>query len=44
LHIHVRPPASYGILCSKSQFVAGLRQPGPVHVACPDLRQVAEPR
>jgi hypothetical protein len=34
LHRQVRPPASYGVLCSKSQRSAGLRQPGPVQVAC----------
>ena len=31
---HVRPPASYGMLCSKSQVAAGRRQTGPVQVAC----------
>jgi len=33
LHRQVRPPASYGSLCSKSQRPAGFRQPGPVQVA-----------
>ena len=33
LHRQLRPPASYGMLCSKSHCVAGLRQPGPVQVA-----------
>ena len=34
LHRHDRPPASYGMLCSKSQVAEGRRQVGPVHVAC----------
>ena len=33
LHRHVRPPASYGMLCSKSAWTEGLRQVGPVQVA-----------
>ena len=33
LHMHVRPPASYGVLCSKSHWVAGRRQTGLVQVA-----------
>jgi hypothetical protein len=33
LHRQVRPPASYGVLCSKSDWAEGLRQPGPVQVA-----------
>ena len=28
LHRHVRPPASYGMLCSKSAWTEGLRQVG----------------
>ena len=34
LHEHVRPPASWGTLCSKSAWVAGRRQVGAVQVAC----------
>ena len=34
LHRQVLPPVSYGTLCSKSQFDAGLRQVGAVHLAC----------
>jgi len=34
LHRHDRPPASYGVLCSKSHCCAGLQQVGPVQVAC----------
>ncbi len=33
MHVQVRPPASYGTLCSKSACAAGRRQPGPVQVA-----------
>src|SRR5690349_8638827 len=33
LHRHVRPPASYGVLCSKSHWLAGRRQTGLVQVA-----------
>ena len=33
LHRHDRPPASYGMLCSKSQLLAGRRQVGAVQVA-----------
>ena len=34
LHRQVRPPASYGMLCSKSHWLAGRRQTGLVQVAC----------
>src|SRR6266566_1860558 len=34
LHRHVRPPASYGVLCSKSAWSAGRRQMGLAQVAC----------
>jgi hypothetical protein len=41
LHIRVLLSASYGTLCSKSQFTAGLRQPGPVG-GVSDLGQVPQ--
>src|SRR6266516_7866191 len=34
LHRQVRPPASYGMLCSRSHWAAGRRQTGLVQVAC----------
>ena len=34
LQRQVRPPASYGVLCSRSHWAAGRRQMGLVQVAC----------
>ena len=43
LHRHVRPPASYGVLCSKSHWAAGRRQTGAGAGGVPDLGQVPQP-
>ena len=42
MHRQVRPPVSYGVLCSKSHSDAGRRQPRPGACGVPDFGQVPQ--